>query len=535
MEERVFWKGEVENANRERDELVEKTAELQAERDKLAEKAALVDILRAECDNKSQDLATAKAEIERIRGDGNKEIRRLTDSLAAECIALEEEKQARANGDIDWKKTEQAMQETIDSKKKQVEEAATKAAEQLEQLKTQQKAEQEKAKLIDDQLQSLRQLRQGDAQRLARCDWLEGEVARLVRQKDTLETKIREEEIASRSSSASAAAKHAEAVRGVDRERTTREKAEEECAKAKKEAEDFREKLATAIGRTDIAETHASDVASEYIGKLAAQAQVAEIRHQELETKYKSEMERLELKNAETNRKRVTAEEALVAVEGELASMKEDQRRVQAKLANASMEVAEVSGKLSHAESTVANLAEKANELARAQKEINRLTDSDECKAKEIAELKIQRSALQDELTCSYAKTDEAERKFAAADGERRAFQGQVRELREDLQCKQREREAQLMVIHEKDREGKRLRAELEDQTQGLYNEQFRLALAKEPAIDSSELELDRPDTARGGNRRGSRPSLRPILPSGPPCGPGSKGRPPRLKTQPSI
>merc|ERR1712008_176855 len=63
----------------------------------------------------------------------------------------------------------------------------------------------------------------------------------------------------------------------------------------------------------------------------------------------------------------------------------------------------------------------------------------------------------------------------------RRAYQGEARELRQEVGAKQQEVGAQLLLFHEKEREKQLLETQLEDRTTEAIERQFKLVLAAMP------------------------------------------------------
>merc|ERR1712187_889613 len=137
---------------------------------------------------------------------------------------------------------------------------------------------------------------------------------------------------------------------------------------------------------------------------------------------------------------------------------------------------------------------------SKARQELEDLKAAANTAAAEIAAFKSQRLALQEELRTAYTKVEDLEGKFADADGQRRAFEGEARELKSQLLKRQLEVDAQLLVIHDKEREQVRLRADLEERTTEAIERQFRMALANDHVPS-------RPQTPKGTRPAPGRPS----------------------------
>merc|ERR1712150_132169 len=135
--------------------------------------------------------------------------------------------------------------------------------------------------------------------------------------------------------------------------------------------------------------------------------------------------------------------------------------------------------------------AERAEIVARS--EVDELRRAARSTANDLADLREQRAALQDELARAFDRAERAEGSLAEVEGERRAYEGQVRELRKELLARNAERDAQLLVIHNKDTEQKKLRAELDMKTEVLVDREMRALVA---TVDADRP--GRPSSPRG-------------------------------------
>merc|ERR1712129_106220 len=133
--------------------------------------------------------------------------------------------------------------------------------------------------------------------------------------------------------------------------------------------------------------------------------------------------------------------------------------------------------------------------------ELRKLCSKSDQDAQELLDMQEQHRVLMEDLARMLARAEDAETRHAEADGERRAYQGEARELRQEVCVKQQEVGAQLLLMHEKEREKQSLETQLEDRTTEAIERQFKLALAAMPDEEVYPI----PSTHNNRSVRGSR------------------------------
>jgi DNA repair exonuclease SbcCD ATPase subunit len=232
-------------------------------------------------------------------------------------------------------------------------------------------------------------------------------------------------------------------------------------------------------------------LASEEEGRRTAEASVRELSRVLEESRRSEETRVATMAAAETERNsqrdalRFAAESKCEAARVALANAEEELTSLKTQLEEAKLAVAASNKRYEAAAIELESTSHSAAQERSAAEEQQRLAKLEAGRqATTLAEVQAQRDALQGELARAYARGDDVEAKFQEADGERRAFRGESRELRSSLQDKQHELDAQLLVIHNKDQELQRLRAELADHSKERSEaiaRQLRLALSSVP------------------------------------------------------
>lgn len=537
-EERACLRAEVESLQRERDVLVRDLHTAQTQLAHLKSEATASAGAAEAASAALADLEKAEAEVTRLKldaqsnqmvGDGLREevavvraalaereqaLQESVQRLGTQSQELEESRRKEEKAVQAAKESDACLQEVKEGARKRAEDARKQQTLSLAEAMAARKEAEQRATSSDAELQRLRATIDSNSAKANRCDVAESECERLQADVVLLREQVQSAEASVRTSNGTAS-KNADDLLVEKRARAV---ADEAATTAKSAAESLLERAQTAEKQLADAELAAHSVAE----GSKRMAEELEARKGDVERLTKN-MASAEISLTESIRLAEAAAGRLDEAHKTIASITEDAEQLRVRVATAEQQAQASAARSTELEVLASRAEEALKAEAVAREEADGLRISLKAATSEIDDFKAQRLALQDELRNAFNKMEEMEAKYADADGQRRAFQGEVRDLKSETLKLRLAADAQLLVIHDKERELTRLQSQLEVRTTEAVERQFRIALA-------AEHEPSRPQTPKGSC---SRPNVNRVPAPSVPAGGKRRPHPPAAAKRP--